>query len=228
MSESSSKPAPKLEFSEKYDQKHAEQYFHKHKAGFWRNLSNQREQSIARKALQIAGNPKSVLDLPSGTGRFWELLCEQSDRKICAADYSQAMLDVAMKERPETITRRIETFQCSAFDIPKEDNFVESVCCMRLIHHIGERADRVAIFKEFARVATDTVCFSLWIDGNMQARRRHKLEQNRRSQKYQNRFVRTHQEIVDETREAGLDLIDTVDFFPGFSMWRIYVLRVSK
>ena len=65
------------QFSEKYSSDHAEQYFRKHQAGFWRRLSNWRETAIARKSLKIAGDPASVLDLPSGTGRFWSMLAEK-------------------------------------------------------------------------------------------------------------------------------------------------------
>lgn len=223
----SEKSAPNLEFSEKYDDAHAEQYFHKHQAGLSRRLSNAREIAMARKALRMAGNPGTVLDLPSGTGRFWEMLLEQPGRKIFAADYNQSMLDVAMKHRPAEITRQVETFQCSAFEIPKPDNFVDSVFCMRLIHHIGEAKDRIAILKEFARVASGSVIFTLWVDGNLQARRRKKVEARRSHKKYQNRFVVPVKQIEQDIADAGLSIAGHVDFLPGVSMWRAYVCRVT-
>ena len=65
------KSSPQLAFSEKYTAEHAEKYFSKHQQGFWRTLSTRRETAIARQALKMAGNPTLVLDLPSGTGRFW-------------------------------------------------------------------------------------------------------------------------------------------------------------
>jgi hypothetical protein len=55
---------PELEFSKKYTDKHARAYFHKHTEGFSRNMSNMRELSIARKALRLAGHPRTDLDLP--------------------------------------------------------------------------------------------------------------------------------------------------------------------
>ena len=48
------------------DSEHARRYFEKHNSGFWRRLSNWREIDMARKALVIAGRPRSVLDLPCG------------------------------------------------------------------------------------------------------------------------------------------------------------------
>lgn len=90
------KDVPKLEFSEKYTEEHAREYFHKHnKTGnFWRRLSNRREIVIARKALKMAGDPSTVLDLPSGTGRFWKMLASKKYRKLYAADYNPGMYKV--------------------------------------------------------------------------------------------------------------------------------------
>ncbi|MDX2457581.1 MAG: class I SAM-dependent methyltransferase [Gammaproteobacteria bacterium] len=221
------KSDPQLEFSDKYTAEHARQYFSKHQQGFWRKLSNRRELAIARKALKIAGDPVSVLDLPSGTGRFWELLAEKPDRQILAADYSENMLQVAMQMRPENITRRIEAFQCSAFDIPRPENAVENIFCMRLLHHIGKADDRLALFREFRRVAAKSICISLWVDGNYQARRRHRLESRRAPGKYQNRFVLPASQVETEFGQAGLGIIDCVDFLKFHSMWRIYILGTT-
>ncbi len=216
-----------LEFSRKYDREHAERYFYKHQRGIGRRLSNWRENSMARKALALAGNPKSVLDLPSGTGRFWELLCEEPDRKIVAADNSEDMINTGLRLRPPKISSRIEGFSCSAFEIPKPDNFVESVFCMRLIHHIGEREDRIKMFREFSRVATDTVLVSLWVDGNYKAMRRSSHERKRARHKYQNRFLITRQDIESDFEQAGLTVIGHVDFLKFYSMWRVYVCKVK-
>ncbi|MCK4744160.1 MAG: class I SAM-dependent methyltransferase [Sulfuriflexus sp.] len=221
------KDVPELEFSEKYTDEHAREYYHKHnKTGsLWRRISNWREIVIARKALKLAGNPSAVLDLPSGTGRFWEMLAEKKDRKLFAADYNPSMYTVGMEERPKEITSRFETFQASAFDIPKPDNFVESIFCMRLLHHIGERDDRMKMFREFHRVTSDTVLISLWVDGNVKARKRFAKEAKRDKKKYQNRFVQPRERVEAEMREAGFDIVDHVDFLKHYAMWRIYILR---
>lgn len=219
------KASPHLEFSEKYTPEHAREYFRKHQTGFWRRLSTRREIAIARKSLKMAGNPTSVLDLPSGAGRFWELLCELPERKIYAADNSRNMFEVGMELRPKDITRRIETFQCSAFDIPLPDNAVENILCMRLVHHIGKSEDRLALFREFRRVASQSVCLSLWVDGNSQARRRRRLEHSRTGKAYQNRFVMPRDQIESEFREAGMEMTGYIDFLKFHSMWRIYILN---
>jgi ubiquinone/menaquinone biosynthesis C-methylase UbiE len=191
---------------------------------------------MARRALRLAGNPSSVLDLPCGAGRFWDLLAEDPQRELYAADYSEGMLVVAKQLQPEAIASRFKVFQTSAFDIRMDDESVDSIFCMRLLHHVGEREDRMRIYREFHRVTRDTVCISLWVDGNYKAWRRLKLEQDRssgrkprkRKKNFQNRFVHRQAGLEQEFAEAGFDILGKVDFLPGYSMWRTYVLAKKR
>lgn len=217
--------APQLSFSEKYDQTHAKAYFDKHQDGLSRRLSNWRDQSVARKALKLAGNPQSVLDLPCGTGRFWSLLAENPNRKIIACDYSQDMIDIGMRFREPEITQRITAFQSSAFELDLEDEAVDNVFCIRLIHHVGESADRLKLLKELHRVTRDSVIISLWVDGNFKAWRRRKLEAKRSRRGYQNRFVIPRETIEQEFEQAGFNIKSHIDFLPKYAMWRTYVLE---
>ena len=129
---------PDLPVANKYTAVHALRYFQRHHLGLGRRLSNWREIGIVRKALALAGHPKSVLDIPCGTGRFWGMLAEETGRVIHAADLNQPMLDTALSLRPQTLLARVGTFQASAFAIPRPDNFVDSVLCMRLLHHLQD------------------------------------------------------------------------------------------
>lgn len=229
MTEPEAPQTPELEFSKKYTLEHSQQYAEKHEATPARKFSDWREQSIARSSLKLAGNPKKVLDLPCGTGRFWPLLAEQKNRVIFAADNSEYMLEVARQVRAPEVVERIKSFQTSAFDIDLPDEAVDCIFCMRLLHHIGSAEYRAAMLKEFHRVTADTVCISLWVDGNKQARRRLKLEQKRRTSgirtKLQNRFVMPRRQIEYEFGQAGFQVKGYFDFFRYFSMWRIYVLK---
>lgn len=214
-----------LEFSSKYTADHALAYFDKHSTGIRRRLSNWREHQIARKALDIGGHPKSVLDVPCGTGRFWEMLAESPDRVIYASDYSQDMIDIGLSHRPAHISAKIQSVQGSAFDLPFSDNFVECAFCMRLIHHMGKPEDRKKLLAELHRVCTSTTIISLWVDGNYQAWRRTKREERRHKRSYQNRFVIPAATIEQEFVETGFSITKFLDFMPGYSMWRIYVLK---
>lgn len=219
------KPTKNLEFSNKYDTKHAKQYFEKHEGGFWRRLSNWRDHQVAKKALQLAGNPKSVLDTPCGTGRFWDVLAEDPKRIIYASDYNQPMIDTGLQNRPQEITKRIEAFQASIFELPVPDNFVENIFCIRFIHHLGKSEDRLRLLKELHRVTSDTVIISLWVDGNLKAMQRKSLEKRRASRSYDNRFVIPAPVIEKEFQDSGFTVVGEVDFLKYYHMWRTYVLR---
>ena len=217
---------PDLEFSEKYDAEHAEKYFHKHNSGFWRMLSTWRDRQIVRNALKLAGNPKTVLDMPCGTGRFWGVLTEQADRVIIAADNSQDMINTGLKLRePEFVNRINKTFQASAFDIPLEANSVECVLCIRLIHHMGDTDTRIKLLQELNRVSSSSVIISLWVDGNFQAWKRKRREQKYTNASFQNRFLIPEKTIENEFLQCGLEVKHRLDFTKYHSMWRTYVLQ---
>ncbi|MDY0208532.1 MAG: methyltransferase domain-containing protein [Pseudomonas sp.] len=219
----------KLEFSEKYDQAHAQQYLEKHQTGFARKLSHYRDQQLARRALALADEPNLVLDLPCGAGRFWSTLAEQPNRIILAADNSADMLATAIAAQPKHITEHVRTLNTSAFAINLPDNSVDSIFCMRLLHHIEKPEHRLALLKEFHRTTRDSVIISLWVDGNYKAWRRKKLEQQRLAEdpcyKSSNRFIINHATAEQEFIQAGFSIQTSLDFLPGYSMWRVYVLR---
>jgi len=215
-----------LEFSKKYHStEHAHNYYRKHVSGFWRNLSNSLEQNIARKAVTQAGNPGSVLDIPCGAGRFWNVLAANQSRKLYAMDNSQHMIDAALAGQEHAISDRFETLQASAFEIPMAENAVECVFCIRLLHHFGRHEDRLALLKEFSRVTADSIIISLWVDGNYLAWRRKRNEMHRKSHRYKNRFVIPASVYESEVAESGLKIDKHFDLFPCLSMWRMYVLR---
>lgn len=218
------KPAIHLSFSEKYTDDHSRQYFEKHHR---KKLSDRMEHRMAERALALAGKPASILDLPCGTGRFWSMLAADPQRQLIAADYSQAMLDVAAKVRDPAVVSRFRLLQCSAFAITLPDDSVDCIFSIRLMHHIGEPANRIAMLKEFRRVTRDTVILSLWVDGNYKAWRRRRLEEKRRlgGEKSDNRFIVPSAQFEQECRASGFVIVGHVDFLPHVFMWRTYVLR---
>jgi SAM-dependent methyltransferase len=227
-----SRQIQELEFSRKYNQQHAENYFRKHRQGIARRLSHWRETQIARQAMRLAGDPATVLDLPCGAGRFWSMLLEQPERALLAADNSKDMLEVALVRQLPAITSHVTTFQTSAFDIELPDATVDCVFCMRLLHHIGDAQHRLAMLREFHRVTRDTLVVSLWVDGNYKAWKRKKLEATRpepeRDPTRQNRFVVAKATIESEFQQAGFHIVGSFDFLPGYAMWRVYTLRKTK
>lgn len=222
-------PIIKLKFSEKYDQQHATQYLAKHQDGLARRLSHKRDEQLARRALQLAGEPQVVLDLPCGAGRFWPLLAQMPNREIIGADNSASMLEVAALAQPADVVKRVRRLQTSAFEIDMPDNSVDSVFCMRLLHHIGDASHRMALLRELHRVSRDSLIISLWVDGNFKAWKRKRLERERIEEReqigYQNRFVLPAVTVESEFKKAGFVIQDHLDFIPLYAMWRVYVLR---
>ena len=161
-----------LPFSLKYDTTHCQAYFDKHQASASRRVSNYLEQRMANKALQLTTNVSSCLDLPCGTGRFWDRLFLSGVQDLIAADYSQDMLNLAARVRPLAQVKKTKLLKTSAFAIDLPDQSVDLLFCMRLLHHIGVPEDRSTILKEFSRVTRDEILVSLWVDGNLQASRR--------------------------------------------------------
>ncbi len=218
-----------LEFSRKYNREHAEQYLRKHQNGMARRLSHWRDEQLASRALKEVGDPKVVLDIPCGAGRFWPLLAAKNDRVILAADNSSDMISIAMSGQSADIVERVEAFQTSAFSIDIADSAVDCVFCMRLLHHIAESNHRMAMLREFYRVSRDTIIVSLWVDGNYKAFRRRRLEKKRIAGegvgKNRNRFIVPKKVIESEFNEAGFVIAGHHDFLPGYAMWRVYVLQ---
>jgi SAM-dependent methyltransferase len=218
------KAAVHLPFSDKYTDEHSRQYFEKHHR---KKLSDRLEHRMAERALRLAGKPASVLDLPCGTGRFWSMLAADPKRELLAADFSAAMLDVAAQVREPALVSRFRLLQCSAFDISLPDRSVDCIFSIRLMHHIGEAVNRLAMLKEFHRVSRDTVVLSLWVDGSYKAWRRRNLDAKRRQQgeKSDNRFIVSRAQFESECLAAGFEILGHVDFLPRLFMWRTYVLR---
>ncbi len=214
-----------FEVNNTYNQDEAKHYFEKHRRGIWHRISNWSEQHMAANALAMAGNPKSVLDVPCGAGRFWELLARVPDRQLLAADYSQDMINTALNFQAPHIAKRFKTFQTSAFDIKLPGAAVDCIFCMRLLHHIDKEEVRDRMFREFHRVSRDTVCISLWVDGNLQALRLHRSQSRRQNHKHYTRFLFNRSQIESEFHQSGFEIMGHVDLLPGFSIWRTYVLK---
>jgi hypothetical protein len=74
-------------------------------------------------------------------------------------------------------------------------------------------------------VCSNSVIISLWVDGNLKAWRRKKLEAKRGKRSYQNRFIASVSDIEAEFKETGFSIKGKLDFIPFYSMWRTYVLE---
>ncbi len=217
-----------LELSHRLNKTPAVQSLARHCDHLLRRLSHWRDGQLARRALRQAGDPNLVLDLPCGAGRFWPVLTERPNRVILAADRSAEILSLVEASHSHEVLARVRTFQTSAFAIDLPNNAVDSIFSMRLLHHVANREDRLAILREFHRVSRDSLIVSLWVDGNFKAWRRRQRIQLRAEQEgrevQRRRFVVDRTAIEAEFHEVGFNIANHYDALPGYAMRRIYVL----
>lgn len=210
----------KLAFEDRYSYEYSKHYYERHKRGGLKRISNNLEQRMASRALLLAGNPQTVLDLPCGAGRFWETLLKNGVKKIIGMDQSAGMIQVCQEMTPPEQLKHIELIEGDAKHIPLPDNAVETVFSMRLLHHIDVKSYRLELYKEFQRVAAKTVCISYWVDGNLKSAIN--LRRSHKNQNYLNQAL-----LEAEFKEAGFEIIGHVDLLPLYSPWRTYVLKVA-
>jgi len=215
-----------LEFARQHAREHARACLAKSPDSLTRRLALAREKQWVRQALKLAGEPGLVLDLPCGAGRFWPVLAERGNRVILAADPSQQILDHCVAHHPVEVLQRVRTFQSSVFAIGLPENAVDCIFCTQLFQHVSDSQHRLVLLREFHRVSRDTVIVSLWMDGKVMAwhRRRQALASGQDSQ----RVLFSKAQVEGEFRQAGFEIVGHRDFFPGYAMRRLYVLRKNS
>ena len=224
----SSLPQIELEFSRKRLRGQAVLHPRAGWFGLVQWLSRWRETRIARRALEQAGDPTLVLDMPCGSGRFWPLLAEHPTRVILAADSAPDLLALAVTGQSPDILDRTYTFLTSAFAIDLPDNAVESIFCLRLLQHVVDSRQRLILLREMHRVTRDTLIVSLWVNDNYKAWRRARRDARRtanQATRTSSRCVVPHAIFAAEIQQAGFSIIASYDAVPHYAMWRTYVLR---
>lgn len=201
---STSPQSPQRQFGRKYKaDDYARYYAEKHDSSVGRRISNDFERRMIRRSLlRIRRHHpfQSVLDCPSGTGRFLPTLASL-DVSVIAMDTSDAVLREGKKHHGLFKNPPV-TLAGSAFAIALPDHAVDVVLCSRLLHHIANREERVAILKEFARVARVGVVISFFDASSYRAWKRNRKAQ--RKGKVSGRHAITRDACVEEAVEAGL------------------------
>lgn len=215
-------PAKKfvLPFEHRYSPEYSMHYYQRHKKGLLKRFSNYLEQKMIAKAYKMAGCPKTVMDLPCGAGRFWNTFLKNGVEQIIAMDQSPGMLEVCSKMMPPEVLKHVDMYQADIKSIPMTDKGVESVFCLRLLHHIDVLDYRKEMYAELKRVAAKTVCISYWVDGNFKSFRN--LRKPGKNKNYLNQAL-----LEKELNDAGLKVIGHVDMLPYYLPWRIYVCAVG-
>lgn len=115
-----------------------------------RKRIDQREQRAVRKIFSELIECRSVLDVPSGAGRFLGTL-SQNGRRVIEVDAAFEILEHAREKAARTRTDT-SVIQGDASCLPFADGVVDCVFSNRLLHHILVPGERQAILREFHRV----------------------------------------------------------------------------
>jgi ubiquinone/menaquinone biosynthesis C-methylase UbiE len=116
----------------------------------------------------------------------------------------------------------------SAFQLPFGSRTFDAVVCMRFLHHLAHREDRLSALADIRRVARHGAVVSLWTDGSREGRRRLR-EQNAANlpRGFGRRVCVERTTIERDFADAGFSGVTGFDFAPGLSMWRIYALHCA-
>ncbi len=210
-----------------YDTERASAYRRHHRKNLRTRVSTARERQLTARALATFARTDSVLDLACGTGRFWPVIDARA-RSVVALDNSEAMLREALAHASPNPQRH--ALCGSAFQLPLRDRSFDVVVCMRFLHHLARREDRVGALTDIRRVARHGAVVSLWTDGSRHARRRLRAQHDAPPPAggFGRRVCIEHEIIERDFADAGFDNPIAFDFAPRLSMWRIYALRCAE
>ncbi len=208
-----------------YDAERASAYHRHHRKNLRTRISTARERQLIGRALDTLAKADTLLDLACGTGRFWPVVDARA-AFVVALDNSDAMLREAVAHAEPNARR---TAVCgSAFQLPFRDRTFDVVVCMRFLHHLAHREDRLNALTDIRRVARHGAVVSLWTDGNRQGRRRLREQDTARLPRGFGRRVCIERTAIErDFADAGFHGATGFDFAPGLSMWRIYALHCA-
>jgi len=170
--------------------------------------------------LELLGDdPRCILDLASGTGRFLPALA-RGGRRVVACDLSAAMLRVGVHAGRGEVLGRV---QASAFALPFADDAFDAALSMRFFFHVEGPAERVRILTELARVTRGVVLGEVryrWTGKQAGRYLRSRVGLARRW-----RSANDWRALAGELRAAGLELVRLVPKSRLFSDKALFLAR---
>ncbi len=119
---------------------------------------DRREKDFAKHVFDMVGPQASIVDVPCGSGRFYDVFSQA--RELVMVDLSESMLQV-VRERlnPPEHVRLIEA---GVTDIPVPSDSADLCFCMRLFHHLPLEEVKPAALKELSRISRRYVALSFY------------------------------------------------------------------
>lgn len=195
----------------------ARAYRDKFRGSLLRRLSHARERRIVRRTfaeacarlpgdLAGAGRPR-LLDFPCGAGRFASHFAAAAAARggtFVVADHSPAMLALCAQQLLRDGLAADRSVAADARAMPFADGEFDLACCIRLIHHFRDPADRARILREFRRVDRGPLVLT-FLDADAPKQRRHQRRCERAGQPNR-RAILTRAELAAEAAAAGWQL----------------------
>jgi SAM-dependent methyltransferase len=176
------------------------------------------ERRMILRALRVAGDVRSVIDLPAGTGRLIPPL-QDAGYEVIGADISAEMLARAARRR----SRARRLLQADGASLPLRDGAVDAIVSLRLFPHLPPE-QRIALLSEMARVARVGVVAVYQPD----RRSAWHVLRNVVQRKHLPRHFVAHSAIVREAAGARLAYRASFSLLPGVFMERAYVFAPRR
>lgn len=125
-------------------------YNAKYRERLAKRLTTRREADILKRLLRSQGRCKVLLDLPCGGGRLSAFMSSSTDLLI-EADIALGQLRYGSKNNRVFTTQA--WMMASGFHIPLQNVSVDGTICVRLNHHLPDRAEREQVVRELLRVS---------------------------------------------------------------------------
>jgi len=204
-------------------QKHeVEDYERKRYRGLDQKLVDSREKRILRKILDKIGNDSArVLDLPSGYGRFSNLLLERRFT-LASSDLSFHMVKRTI-EKSKLCGLHSGVVADAKKGLPFKNHAFTILLSMRLFHHVQRREEREFILNEFSGVSAEWVILSYYQKTLFHILQR-KLRRKVKKTKTRISMI-SGKEFKEEVRRAGLKV---VKIFPIFRVIHAHNIALLK
>lgn len=196
---SSSTPSINYSRSRQREDK-AASYNVKYEQEWHKRVSDRKEKRLLEAILRRMGKVSSMLDVPCGAGRLAGVMAPFAERHV-KADYSAPMLDFCRSNAQGYVPR---VANVSAFELPFLDRSVDAVLCIRLNHHVPQRADRLRLIDELCRVSRRFVLTTFFDESSFKNRLR---EWRKRRGGKKSKKSLSREEVAERAAAAGYRVV---------------------
>jgi len=200
-------------------------YEKKRYRGLDQRIVNSREQGIICRILKKIvkkTNGSQFLDVPSGYGRFTDVLLTGCDRLV-NSDLSFFMVKRAVEQGHSIQTDIYGAAADTKKGLPFKDEAFNLLLSMRFFHHVHDGRERETILHEFNRVVKEWVILSYY--------RLNLIHQMQRKMRRRVKRKQTHISVISaamfekEVIDAGFEIIKTYPVIRGIHSQWIVLLR---